>query len=625
VVDGATYTQTISYSFGSWGETTVDGDEYTEPSAWRSYFDFDNVTITETKTYDINGTPQTSELGTVWKIVGDKWLCIQDAASVDGTVVAQHIAYFDGTNSYLTNFDMTGALVESISSYHYTSEYLMGNLPALEDRFEKTEQGNQIIYSANSIILYDIFTYTNVRVVVENGCIVSIEYTVPNMMEADGIMYPGAYMYEFSAYGATTIDYIVPDHACHYTEEVATDTYLCHSATCEVYASYYYSCACGNKGWNTFYYGEYGECSYGVWHSNNDGTHSKICSYNNSHILTEDCYGGAATCEHPAICEGCGAEYGEIGQHDYSLEVEDDRFLISHCGEYAEYYKSCACGLRGEEKFYRDAWEICDYGFWVSNGDGTHTRTCSRNPSHTETENCSGGSATCENLAICDYCETEYGDFAEHVWSDGVCVNCGQDYYNTGLLFELSSDKTYYSLVGVGTCTDENIIIPRSYRGLPVTHIGDDAFEDYTALTSLQLTNNILMIERNAFYGCYNINKIDFSGDVNDWATILFETSSSNPTIYAKDLYINGNLLTEAVLTDIGYVSDFAFYGCNSLSSVTIPVEVKSIGVCAFYLTNVSNVKYAGTIDDWVTLNFGESWCVSRWDLFIDDTQVNLH
>ena len=176
--------------------------------------------------------------------------------------------------------------------------------------------------------------------------------------------------------------------------------------------------------------------------------------------------------------------------------------------------------------------------------------------------------------------------------------------------------------VGVGTCTDENIIIPRTYRGLPVTHIGDDAFEDYTTMTSLQLTNNIQMIERDAFYGCRNINKINFLGDVNEWATILFETSSSNPTIYAEDLYIDGNLLTEAVLTDIEYVSDFAFYGCNSLSSVTIPVEIKSIGVSAFYLTNVSCVNYAGTIDDWVTLNFGENWCLSRWDLYIDDTLV---
>lgn len=417
-VDGATYTQTTSYSFSSWGETTVDGSDYTEPSAWQSYFDFENVTITQNITYDINGTPQNSDLGTVWRIVGNQWICIRDAASIDGgIIVAQHIAYFDGTNSYLTDFDMTGALVESVASYHYSSEYLMGTLPTLEKHFVKAEQNNQIIYSASSIVLYDVFTYTNVRIIVENNRIVSIEYSVPNMLEAGGEMYPGTYLYEFSDYGTTVIDYTVPDHACHYTEEVATATYLCHSATCETYATYYYSCTCGNKGWNTFYYGEYGECSYGDWHSNNDGTHSKICSHNNSHILTDDCYGGSATCERPAICEGCGAEHGEIGQHDYSLEVEDNRFLISHCGEYAEYYKSCVCGLRGEEKFFRDAWEICDYGFWVSNGDGTHTRTCSRNASHTETENCSGGSATCINLSVCDYCEAEYGSYTQHYYT----------------------------------------------------------------------------------------------------------------------------------------------------------------------------------------------------------------
>ena len=55
-----------------------------------------------------------------------------------------------------------------------------------------------------------------------------------------------------------------------------------------------------------------------------------------------------------------------------------------------------------------------DWGAWTSNGDGTHTRICLSDTSHTETADCSGGTATCQNKAVCTTCGGEYGDFASH-------------------------------------------------------------------------------------------------------------------------------------------------------------------------------------------------------------------
>ena len=55
-----------------------------------------------------------------------------------------------------------------------------------------------------------------------------------------------------------------------------------------------------------------------------------------------------------------------------------------------------------------------DWNAWVSNGDGTHTRTCKRDGSHTENANCSGGTATCTTKAVCEVCKTTYGGFAPH-------------------------------------------------------------------------------------------------------------------------------------------------------------------------------------------------------------------
>ncbi len=55
-----------------------------------------------------------------------------------------------------------------------------------------------------------------------------------------------------------------------------------------------------------------------------------------------------------------------------------------------------------------------DWNAWVSNGDDTHSRTCKRNAEHKETVNCSGGTATCTQKAVCDVCNTTYGTTKEH-------------------------------------------------------------------------------------------------------------------------------------------------------------------------------------------------------------------
>ena len=57
-------------------------------------------------------------------------------------------------------------------------------------------------------------------------------------------------------------------------------------------------------------------------------------------------------------------------------------------------------------------WEVHDHswGEWTSNGNGTHTRTCTTDSSHTETGSCSGGKATGTEKAICETCHTAYGE-----------------------------------------------------------------------------------------------------------------------------------------------------------------------------------------------------------------------
>ena len=203
-----------------------------------------------------------------------------------------------------------------------------------------------------------------------------------------------------------------------FTAEKADDKYLKSAATCIAKAVYYKSCAiCGEKGTETFEYGNPLGHDYGAWTSNGDGTHTRVCSRDASHAETDDCHGGTASCTKKAVCEDCKAEYGDLLPHDFTAEQAEEKYLKSAatCTEKAVYYKSCTvCGEKGTETFEYGNPLGHDYGAWTSNDNGTHTRTCSRNAAHTETGNCTGGTATCTAKAVCETCGSEYGEMKAH-------------------------------------------------------------------------------------------------------------------------------------------------------------------------------------------------------------------
>ena len=134
--------------------------------------------------------------------------------------------------------------------------------------------------------------------------------------------------------------------------------------------------------------------------------------------------GGEATCTEKAKCEICGAEYGETKPHSYAY-IKAPEYLKSAatCTAKAVYYTSCTeCGLSSKGTADEATFEYGDalghkYGEWVSNGDGTHTRVCVNDSTHTETKDCHGGKATCTAKAICEDCGAEYGEMTAHAFT----------------------------------------------------------------------------------------------------------------------------------------------------------------------------------------------------------------
>ena len=209
-----------------------------------------------------------------------------------------------------------------------------------------------------------------------------------------------------------------------FTAEKAEEQYQKSAATCTEKAVYYKSCiACGltskdTEQEDTFESGDPLNHDFSNWNSNGKDQHTRTCQRQGcDYTETDDCDGGTATCTEPATCTVCGGTYGELAAHDFTAEVAEAKYLKTEatCTEQAVYYKSCkACGLASEDTFQSGNPLGHDWGAWTSNGDGTHTRVCTKDSSHTEDGTCSGGTATCTERAICDVCGGAYGDLAAH-------------------------------------------------------------------------------------------------------------------------------------------------------------------------------------------------------------------
>ena len=191
-------------------------------------------------------------------------------------------------------------------------------------------------------------------------------------------------------------------------EEILENHWIGQEATCIRKAQ------CGGC---TKRFGEYGPHDWGEWKSNGNGTHTRVCKHNASHTETKDCTFSAAPCTVPAACTECGAVY-KLG-HDWGAWTSNGNKTHTHtCKRDASHIETENCNIR-EATCVDPAWCRDCYGeygsadpskhkwmFCHSNGNGTHTRVCSLDFTHTETSDCSG--VSCGETGWCDECHERY-------------------------------------------------------------------------------------------------------------------------------------------------------------------------------------------------------------------------
>ena len=169
---------------------------------------------------------------------------------------------------------------------------------------------------------------------------------------------------------------------------------------------------------------------------------------------------------------------------------------------------------------------------------------------------CEAQAATCTSVgwddyvkcSRCTYTTYEYTPTIDHIWVNGECSACGNLVPTEGLEYTLSSNNTY-TLTGLGSCMETDIVIAATYNNLPVTFISTKVFYNNTRVTSIIAPSTITSIGSDTFGYC-KAKVIDFS---------------------------RSEKLT--------YIDSYAFLSCNT-QALFLPASVRTIGAEAFTYGN---------------------------------------
>lgn len=114
----------------------------------------------------------------------------------------------------------------------------------------------------------------------------------------------------------------------------------------------------------------------------------------------------------------------------------------------------------------------------------------------------------------------------------------------------------------------ENLCIPATIGGSPVTRIGPYAFSDKTTIKTVVIPDGVREININAFENCTLLTSVTLPDSITTIEACAFAGCE--------------NLLSVVIPAGVQELADQVFENCSSLSSVILPDGLKSIGCNVF-------------------------------------------
>ncbi len=207
----------------------------------------------------------------------------------------------------------------------------------------------------------------------------------------------------------------------------------------------------------------------------------------------------------------------------------------------------------------------------------------------------------------CDYSyRSKFTPVIAHNYVNVICTECGVKDYSIGLDYTLSEDGTYYTVSGIGSCADTELVLPRVHEGLPVRAIAPSAFAGNTAITSLVFHpgDESQTVGERAFAGCTALVSVTlpvgvtgfgasafldcsaltgvYIEDLAAWCGIEFADAAANPLHLAHKLYINNSLPSEVRIDGVTAIQPYAFTGCSTFRWISFSDSITYIGFGAF-------------------------------------------
>lgn len=167
-----------------------------------------------------------------------------------------------------------------------------------------------------------------------------------------------------------------------------------------------------------------------------------------------------------------------------------------------------------------------------------------------------------------------------------------------GLLYEEVEESGVvvgYSVAGIGTCTDSNLVIPSTYNDLPVTSIGYSAFKNNETFTRVVLPQSIKTIVTDAFTNCKNLESVFISKNVESIGSMAFYNCQKLQKVEFNAIRVNDILAYNSVFgmcnaltnfeigLEVEYIPSGLISSCSNLTKIIIPSNVAAIGKNAFY------------------------------------------
>ena len=175
---------------------------------------------------------------------------------------------------------------------------------------------------------------------------------------------------------------------------------------------------------------------------------------------------------------------------------------------------------------------------------------------------------------------------------------------NSTLVYELNASGDGYSVVCPINNNLEEVVVPKTHRGKPVTAISTRAFWYRTQLTSIVIPDSVTSIGEKAFYNCESLISVTLGNSVTsigayafyDCKSLISVTLGNSVTSIGAYAFCDCDSLTSIVIPDsvtsivipdsVMSIGAYAFYHCDNLAIVTLGNSVTSIDEYAFYWCN---------------------------------------